>query len=149
MAKTAKLESATSSRRERAPQRGPASLLAVAFVAPALAEDADYADVKTLAGKPSVSSWAGMYMGVMDWYALKEGKSVWRRAAGVYIRILSEPQLFIEGNHRTGALIMSYLLAREGRAPFVLTDDNAREYFNPRSRNPRNTASSCGSSCPG
>ena len=70
---------------------------------------------------------------IMDWYALKEGKSVWRRAAGVYIRILSEPQLFIEGNHRTGALIMSYLLAREGRAPFVLTENNAREYFNPSS----------------
>jgi len=43
----------------------------------------------------------------MDWYALNRGKSVWRRAAGVYIRILSDPQLFIEGNHRTGALIMS------------------------------------------
>ncbi len=70
---------------------------------------------------------------IMDWYALKEDKSVWRRAAGVYIGILSDPQLFIEGNHRTGALIMSYLLAREGYAPFVLTDDNAREYFNPSS----------------
>ena len=46
---------------------------------------------------------------------------------------LSEPQLFIEGNHRAGALIMSYLLAREGRAPFVLTDKNAREFFNPSS----------------
>ena len=55
------------------------------------------------------------------------------RAAGVYIRILSEPQLFIEGNHRTGALIMSYLLAREGHAPFVLTEDNAREYLDPSS----------------
>ncbi|MGO9238785.1 MAG: hypothetical protein ACLP4V_33540 [Methylocella sp.] len=70
---------------------------------------------------------------IMDWYAANRGKSVWRRAAGVYIRILSEPQLFIEGNHRAGALIMSYLLAREGRAPFVLTDKNAREFFNPSS----------------
>ena len=60
-------------------------------------------------------------------------KSVWRRTAGVYIRMLSDPQLFIEGNHRTGALIMSYLLAREGCAPFVLTDKNAREFFNPSS----------------
>ncbi len=70
---------------------------------------------------------------IMDWYALNGSKSVWRRAAGVYIRILSEPQLFIEGNHRTGALIMTYLLAREGRPPFVLTEKNAREYFNPSS----------------
>jgi hypothetical protein len=70
---------------------------------------------------------------VMDWYELNTDKSVWRRAAGVYIRMLSEPQLFIEGNHRTGALIMSYLLAREGRPPFVLTPKNARGFFNPSS----------------
>jgi prophage maintenance system killer protein len=70
---------------------------------------------------------------IMDWYARNEGKSVWRRAAGVFIRSLSEPQLFIEGNHRTGALIMSYLLAREGRPPFVVTGENAKAFFNPAS----------------
>ncbi len=70
---------------------------------------------------------------IMDWYVLNAGKNVWRRAAGVYIRVLSEPQLFIEGNHRTGALLMSYLLVREGGEPFVLTDKNARGYFNPSS----------------
>jgi hypothetical protein len=70
---------------------------------------------------------------IMDWYALNQGRSVWRRAAGVFIRILSDPQLFIEGNHRTGALIMSYMLAREDRPPFVLTALNAREFFNPAS----------------
>jgi hypothetical protein len=70
---------------------------------------------------------------IMDWYAVNGGKSVWRRAAGLYIRVLSEPQLFIEGNHRTGALLMSYLLVREGREPFVLTDKNAHGYFNPSS----------------
>ncbi len=70
---------------------------------------------------------------VMNWYSLNRGKDVWRRAAGVYNRILSAPQLFIEGNHRTGALIMSYLLAREGRPPFVLTWKNAKGYFDPSS----------------
>jgi hypothetical protein len=70
---------------------------------------------------------------IMDWYDLHRGKSVWRRATGVFIRLLSDPQLFIEGNHRTGALVMSYLLAREGRPPFVLTANNAREFFNPSS----------------
>jgi prophage maintenance system killer protein len=68
---------------------------------------------------------------VVEWYDLHRANSVWRRAAGVYISILSEPQLFIEGNHRTGALVMSYILAREGRAPFVLTADNARAYLDP------------------
>ena len=70
---------------------------------------------------------------VMTWHSFNRGKDVWRRAAGVYNRILSDPQLFIEGNHRTGALIMSYILAREGKPPFVLTRKNAQGYFNPSS----------------
>ena len=47
--------------------------------------------------------------------------------------MLSRPQLFIEGNHRVGALVMSYLLVRDGKPPFVLTVDNARSYFDPSS----------------
>ena len=68
---------------------------------------------------------------VMEWYALHTRESAWQRAAGVYVRILSEPQLFLEGNHRTGALVMSYILAREGHPPFVLTVENAKAYFDP------------------
>lgn len=66
---------------------------------------------------------------LMDWYARHRHESVWHRAAGLYIRILSEPQLFIEGNDRTSALVMSYILAREGHPPFVLTTLNAKAYF--------------------
>jgi hypothetical protein len=68
---------------------------------------------------------------LMHWLSVHAKDSVWRRAAGAYVRLLSQPQLYIEGNHRTGALIMSYLLAREGRPPFVLTVDNAKAYFDP------------------
>jgi len=64
-----------------------------------------------------------------DWYALHRHESVWQRAACIYIRILSEPQVFIEGNDRTGALVMSYILAKEGQPPFVLTAANAMAYF--------------------
>jgi hypothetical protein len=70
---------------------------------------------------------------VIEWHALNRNKSVWFRAAGVYNRILSEPQLFIEGNHRTGALILSYMLLRGGEPPFVLTERNAAAFFNPSS----------------
>ena len=70
---------------------------------------------------------------VMDWYALNGDKNVWLRAAGVYNRILSQPQLFIEGNHRSGALIISYMLLREGQPPFVLTEENAQAFFDPSS----------------
>jgi hypothetical protein len=68
---------------------------------------------------------------ILRWYYRHEGESSWKRAAGVYVRILSQPQLYIEGNHRTGALIMSYILMRDGKAPFVLTVDNAKAYFDP------------------
>lgn len=63
--------------------------------------------------------------------AHREGarQSAWERAAGVYAGILCKPQLFIEGNHRTGALIMSYVLVQGGEPPFVLSPGNAAEYF--------------------
>ena len=68
---------------------------------------------------------------IVEWYALHGTGSSWSRAAGVYVRMLSEPQLFIEGNHRTGALVMSYILAREGFPPFVITTENARAFLDP------------------
>lgn len=68
---------------------------------------------------------------LLKWYRKHAGESVWKRAAGVYIRILSQPQLFIEGNHRTGALIMSYLLGLDKEPPFVLSVENAQAYFDP------------------
>jgi prophage maintenance system killer protein len=68
---------------------------------------------------------------ILRWYYRHENETPWKRAAGVYVRILSQPQLYIEGNHRTGALIMSYILMRDGKAPFVLTVDNAKAYFDP------------------
>lgn len=68
---------------------------------------------------------------LVEWLERHPERSPWRRAAGAYVRILSEPQLFIEGNHRVGALIMSYLLARDGAPPFVLTPVNAEAYFRP------------------
>jgi hypothetical protein len=43
--------------------------------------------------------------------------------------MLSEPQVFIEGNDRTGALVINYILAKEGQVPFVLTTANAKTYF--------------------
>lgn len=66
-----------------------------------------------------------------EWLERNKNESVWERAAGVYLHILSTPQLFIEGNHRTGVLIVSYLLAREGHPPFVLSKHNIRAYFEP------------------
>jgi hypothetical protein len=66
---------------------------------------------------------------VVEWYARHQRESAWNRAAGAYVRVLSKPQLFIEGNHRTGALLMSYILMGAGQPPFVLSPENAVAYF--------------------
>ncbi|MCX7631401.1 MAG: hypothetical protein N2038_14285 [Geminicoccaceae bacterium] len=69
--------------------------------------------------------------GLVDWYQRHAGDSPFERAAGVYVRLLSEPQLFIEGNHRTGALVMSHILVRAGLPRFVVSIANARCYVDP------------------
>jgi hypothetical protein len=68
---------------------------------------------------------------LVEWYKGHRAESSWKRAAGVFVRALSKPQLFIEGNHRSGALIMSYILMRDGYPPFVLSPGNAVAFFNP------------------
>ncbi len=68
---------------------------------------------------------------LVHWVHGLNGASAWRRAASTYIHILSQPQLFIEGNHRTGSLVMSWMLARDGKPPFVLSVENAKAYFDP------------------
>lgn len=70
---------------------------------------------------------------IIERYRMLDGAASWRRAADLYVQILSAPQLYLEGNHRTGALIASYLLAADGQPPFVLSVANARAYFEPSS----------------
>jgi hypothetical protein len=66
---------------------------------------------------------------VIEWLARHANEPTWSRAAGLYVRMLSTPQLFIEGNHRTGALAVSFVALRDGRPPFVLSVANAASYF--------------------
>ncbi len=68
-----------------------------------------------------------------SWAKKHKHDSAWKQASGAYILQLSWPQLFAEGNHRTGALLMSLLLVRLGKPPFVLSIDNAKGYFDPSS----------------
>ncbi len=69
---------------------------------------------------------------VMKWFDRHEHKDEdpYKIAAGLYVRILSQPQLFIEGNHRTGSLVANYYLMLKGQNPFVMTVDNAVEFLN-------------------
>jgi Fic family protein len=68
---------------------------------------------------------------LMDWLARNNNTNIWKKTAGIFTHILSQPQLFLEGNHRTGSLIMSYLLIKEGLSPFVLSYENAKHFFEP------------------
>jgi hypothetical protein len=68
-----------------------------------------------------------------SWADANKKVSPWKRAAGAYLLQISRPQLFPEGNHRTGALLMSCILVRNGKPPFVLTVKNAKAYFDPSS----------------
>jgi len=52
-------------------------------------------------------------------------------AAEVYVAVLGFPQLFIEGNHRTGNLISNWISMYYGHPPFVLSVETAVAYFKP------------------
>jgi hypothetical protein len=64
---------------------------------------------------------------LLEWCVFHAEDNLWRRAAGLYIQIVSQPQLFIEGNHRSAILMVSFLLGQQGYPPFVLTPSNAKE----------------------
>ncbi|MFO8064568.1 MAG: hypothetical protein R6V29_08030 [Spirochaetia bacterium] len=52
------------------------------------------------------------------------------RATMFYSKVLSYPQLFLEGNHRTGNILLNYLLISAGAPPYVPREDDAHEYLN-------------------
>lgn len=65
---------------------------------------------------------------VVDWYRRNAGRRPAALAAGMFVEIVSTPQLFIEGNQRTGTLVAAYLLARAGLPPMVVTDRSDARY---------------------
>ena len=56
-----------------------------------------------------------------DWVQRNRTRPARALAAGVFVHAVSTPQLFIEGNRRTAVLVASYLLARGGLPPVVVT----------------------------
>jgi len=95
------------------------------------AERAEYAQHRQMTEERFYEEQDGGIRDIVEWYQGRRGESVWARAAGLYVRLLSRPQLFVEGNHRTGALAISCILVAEDEPPFVLTADNATMYFDP------------------
>ena len=70
---------------------------------------------------------------IVEWYRrhASRGDHPFKLAAETYVSILGQPQLFVEGNHRTGSLIASWINLLAGYPPFVLSIDNAIAYFAP------------------
>jgi hypothetical protein len=70
---------------------------------------------------------------ILDWHERhrRHGNNPYKLAAETYVSIVGQPQLFVEGNHRTGALIASWINLYSGLPPFVLSVDNALKYFAP------------------
>lgn len=67
---------------------------------------------------------------ILLWYNKAKGvDDPYDLAIEFYIRSLSQPQLFFEGNHRTENIIFNYVLAGYGVAPFIVSSKNAFEYF--------------------
>jgi len=70
---------------------------------------------------------------IQKWYEkhLKRREDPRKVASEIYVGIVGRPQLFVEGNHRTGSLIASWIDMRDGQPPFVLSPENAIDYFEP------------------
>lgn len=70
---------------------------------------------------------------IAGWYSrhAARGNHPYKLAAESYVSILGRPQLFVEGNHRTGSLIASWINLCTGYAPFVLSVHNAVAFFAP------------------
>lgn len=63
-----------------------------------------------------------------DWYRRNRNRVPNLLAGGIFTQVVSWPQLFIEGNSRTAALLASFCLARAGFPPLVVTKESAVEY---------------------
>jgi hypothetical protein len=61
---------------------------------------------------------------LVEWVGDHRKSDIWTLAAGTYARVISHPQLFVEGNHRTASLIVSLMLGSKGAPPFVLSPSN-------------------------
>jgi hypothetical protein len=70
---------------------------------------------------------------IRRWYRKHQTENAYKVASQIYVGVLSQPQLFQEGNHRSGSLIASGILLQSGCPPFVLSRQNAVAYFNPSS----------------
>ena len=67
---------------------------------------------------------------IKQWVLKKRASNnPYKLATGFYSRMLSQPQLFLEGNHRTGNILLNYLLLSKQAIPYVISTDTAKPYL--------------------
>lgn len=67
---------------------------------------------------------------IKEWVLSKTSSTdAYKLASGFYSRMLSQPQLFLEGNHRTGNILLNYLLISKGAAPYVADTGTVKQYL--------------------
>ncbi len=67
---------------------------------------------------------------IKEWTAKKHsGSDAYQLASGFYTRMLSRPQLFLEGNHRTGNILLNYLLISKHAPPYIVSSAHAHTYL--------------------
>ena len=62
---------------------------------------------------------------LMQWCDTHRKLDCYERAAGIIIRTLASPQLFMEGNHRTSVLLASFELLCADKPPLVFSAEHA------------------------
>lgn len=79
---------------------------------------------------PAALHFAKRYGTMWHYYKWYSMSSPWRRAAKTYSAITGGiPQPFIDGNTRTGVLLICHILASAGEPPFFLTPQNAEQFL--------------------
>ncbi|AKJ64412.1 hypothetical protein L21SP4_01163 [Kiritimatiella glycovorans] len=67
---------------------------------------------------------------IRDWVIRnRERGDPYRTASIFYASALSQPQLFVEGNHRTGNIVLNYLLVSRNEPPYVMEPETAVGYL--------------------
>ncbi len=67
---------------------------------------------------------------IKEWVIRKHHSSdPYKLASGFYSQMLSRPQLFLEGNHRTGNILLNYLLVSKEAPPYIICAENAHIYL--------------------
>ena len=78
----------------------------------------------------SVHGVTGGIAALMQWCETHKKLDCYERAAGIIIRTLASPQLFMEGNHRTSVLLASFELLRADKPPLVFSAKHAPYLLN-------------------